>query len=84
MPMSKKSSLMYYLAGRYPSLLNCGIHKFFCLPQLMSTYVQISSGSTDSNKKQKQIKTVKLVGRAGTASRLDSNLLERDEIRGES
>ena len=61
----------------------------------MSTYVQISSGSTDSdkkkknnkktkqNKKNKEQNEIKLVGRAGTASHLDSSLLERGEIGGE-
>ena len=47
-------------------------------------HYQISSRSTDSHKKTHthKNKTLKLVGKAGSASRLDSGLLKRGEIGG--
>ena len=56
-----------YLTGWYPSMLNFAISIiFFCLLQ-RCPLPYISSGSTDSDNKNTD-KTLKLVGRAGSAS----------------
>lgn len=73
MPMSKKmykrwkATLMYYLVGKGQIIQLCP------LPQ-------ISSGLTDPDNKKTDT-TLKLVGRAGSGSRLDSSLLKRGERR---
>lgn len=72
-PMSKRiykrreATPMYYLAGKGQIIQLCP------LPQ-------ISSGLTDPDNKKTNT-TLKLVVRAGSASRLDSSLLKRGERR---
>ena len=58
---------MYYLAGKGQIIQLCP------LPQ-------ISSGLTDPDNKKTNT-TLKLVGKAGSTSRLDSSLLKRGERR---
>ena len=74
---------MYFLAGRYPSKLNFAVSIIFLFAAAYVHCLRFLPGQLTLIKKHAN-KTLKLVRRGGSASRLDSSLLKRGKIGGES
>ena len=77
---TREATLMYYLAGRYPSKSNCPVFIIFLFATAYVHCLIFLPGQLTPRKRNTN-STLKLVGRASSVSRLDSSLLMKGKRR---